>query len=88
MQILQKIGELNYKIKEDFNMNIQLPTGTTISVNYFEYLFILEDSQVDLFFQECIADNLGTFIENPFSRMDSSKIEIDEEEEDQIKELK
>lgn len=69
-------------------MNIQLPTGTTISVNYFEYLFILEDSQVDLFFQECIADNLGTFIENPFSRMDSSKIEIDEEEEDQIKELK
>ena len=85
MQILQKNGELNYKIREDFKMNIQLPTGMTITVSVFEYFFILEENDVDLFYQQCIADNLGTYIENPFSNNNlTGKIEVELEETEDI----
>lgn len=68
-------------------MNIQLPTGKTISVSLFDYFFILQEEDVDLFYQSCIADDLGDQINNPFSnRASSGKIEVDEEE-DIIKEL-
>lgn len=46
---------------------LQLPTGKTISISVYEYLFILKDEEIDEFYQSCIADDLGTFVENPFS---------------------
>jgi len=62
-------------------MNIQLPTGNTISVSAYEYYFILKEDEVDLFYQSCIADDLGTYIDNPFSNKSySSKLEVDEED--------
>lgn len=48
-------------------MKVQLPTGTTITISAYEYLFVLKEEDVDAFYQACIADNLGVFIENPFS---------------------
>jgi len=62
-------------------MNIQLPTGNTISVSAYEYYFILKEDEIDLFFQSCIADDLGTYIDNPFSSRRSS-LEVKEEDED------
>lgn len=63
-------------------MNIQLPTGNTISVSAYEYYFLLKEDEVQFFFQSCIADDLGTYIDNPFSnRSHSSKLEVDEEED-------
>jgi hypothetical protein len=59
-------------------MNIQLPSGKTITVSAYEYLFILKDDEVDEFFQYCMAENAGTFIENPFSAMEVGKVEFDE----------
>lgn len=60
-------------------MNIQLPTGLTISVSAYEYLFLLKEDEVDMFFQECIADNLGSYIEDPFSGGSSKeRIKLDE----------
>jgi len=47
-------------------MNIQLPTGMTISISYYDYLFVLKDEDMYSFYQECIADNLGSFIEDPW----------------------
>lgn len=62
-------------------INIQLPTGNTISVSTYEYYFILQDEDMDNFYQSCIADDLGTYIDNPFSnRVHSSKLEVDEED--------
>lgn len=64
-------------------MNIQLPTGKTISVSVYEYFFILKDEEMDLFYQDCMADNLGEDINNPFSNRGSmGKIEIEEDEPD------
>lgn len=48
-------------------MNIQLPTGATISISAYEYYFLLKDEDMDLFFQSCVADDLGIQINNPFS---------------------
>ncbi len=48
-------------------MNIQLPTGNTISVSVYEFFFILEEKDVDEFYQSCMADNLGVYIDDPFS---------------------
>jgi hypothetical protein len=47
--------------------NIQLPTGKTIQISLYDFLFRINDDEVHLFFQSCIADDLGTFIEDPFA---------------------
>ena len=47
--------------------NISLPTGKVIYISTYEWLFQLEEKHVDEFYQNCIADDLGTFIEDPFS---------------------
>lgn len=59
--------------------NIQLATGKTIYVSSYEYYFGIEDDCVESFFQSCIADDLGSFVENPFnnSPVISGKLEID-----------
>lgn len=48
-------------------MNIQLPTGNTIVVSVYEFLFVLKEEDVDLFYQNAIADDDGVYIDNPFS---------------------
>ena len=59
--------------------NISLPTGKVIYLSVYEYYFQLEEKDVDNFFQDCIADDLGTFIEDPFSmRTPQGKLEVDE----------
>lgn len=58
-------------------MNIQLPTGKTITISCYEYFFALKDEDMDLFYQSCIADDLGTFIESPFCNK-GAHIEIEE----------
>ena len=60
-------------------MNISLPTGKVISVSYYEWLFILKDDDVNEFFQSCVADDLGTMLENPFSGRNLDKVEVEEE---------
>jgi len=60
-------------------MNIQIPTGNTITISVYEWLFILKDEDVHLFYQDCMADDLGTYIDNPFSNK-SAAIDIEEEE--------
>ena len=60
-------------------MNISLPTGKVLSISVYEYLFLIPEEEVDLFFQSCIADDLGTIIEDPFSNREYfGKLEIDE----------
>ena len=64
-------------------MNIQLPTGKTIAVSLYDYLFVLREEDVDLFYQSCIADDLGEQINNPFSNRGSyGKILVDEDNEE------
>lgn len=59
--------------------NISLPTGKVIYLSTYEWLFKLEEKNVDEFFQNCIADDLGTFIENPFSAaMPQGRLDIEE----------
>ncbi len=63
-------------------MNIQLTTGKTISMSVYEYFFILKDEEMDAFYQDCIADDLGTELNNPFSNKSSmGKLEIADEPE-------
>lgn len=63
-------------------MNIQLPTGKTMSMTVYEYFFLLKDEDVELFYQSCIADDLGVNVENPFYGMaPSAKLDVVEEEE-------
>lgn len=60
-------------------MFIQLKTGKTIYVSAYEYLFLLKDDEVDEFFQACVADDLGDYIENPFgNRVARGRIEAEE----------
>lgn len=60
-------------------MNISLPTGKVLSISVYEYLFLIPEEDVDLFYQSCIADDLGTIIEDPFSNKEHfGKLEIDE----------
>lgn len=59
--------------------NISLPTGKVIYISTYEWLFQLEEKNVDEFFQNCIADDLGSFIEDPFSqRVPMGKLEVEE----------
>lgn len=67
-------------------INIQLPTGNTISVSVYEYYFMLDDNDMDLFYQSCMADDLGRYIDNPFSKKKHS-LEIKEEDEEDIKDV-
>jgi hypothetical protein len=60
-------------------MNISLPTGKVLSISVYEYLFLIPEDEVDLFYQSCIADDLGTMIEDPFSNKEHlGRLEIDE----------
>lgn len=66
-------------------MKIQLPTGKTINVSTYEYLFILTDNDMDDFYQMCIAANVGEHIENPFhNSANFGKVEVEEETEEII----
>jgi len=66
-------------------LNIQLPTGKTVSVSVYEYYFILKEEDVAMFYQDCIADDLGVNVENPFYGMaPSARLDIQEEEELEI----
>ncbi len=59
--------------------NISLPTGKVIYVSVFEYYFMLDDKDVGEFFQSCIADDLGTFVDDPFSQKTTlGKLEVEE----------
>lgn len=59
--------------------NISLPTGKVIYVTVYEYYFMLEEKDVDEFFQQCIADDLGTFVDDPFSQKTTlGKLEVEE----------
>lgn len=59
---------------------ISIPTGNVIYVSCYEYYFLLDEKDVDEFFQQLIADNAGTpSPEDPFSnRAYSGKLEIEE----------
>lgn len=59
--------------------NISLPTGKVIYISTYEWLFQLEEKDVDNFYQDCIADDLGSYIENPFSAvMPQGKLDIED----------
>jgi len=65
-------------------MQIQLPTGNTITVSTYEFLFVLKDEDVDEFYQACMADNLGVYIDNPFSnKILHGKLEVEDSPEDE-----
>lgn len=59
--------------------NIQLETGKTLYVPLFEWLFKVEDKDVKEFLQSCVADDLGSFVEDPFcQRVMHGKLEVEE----------
>ena len=59
--------------------NISLPNGKVIYVSTYDYLFQLEEKDVDEFFQSCMADDLGHFVDDPFSqRVSPGKLEVEE----------
>lgn len=59
--------------------NISLPTGKVIYVTTFDWLFVLDEKDVPDFYQSCIADDLGKFINDPFSqRMSKGKLEVED----------
>lgn len=70
--------------------NISLPTGKVIYLSVYEWLFQLEEKNVDEFYQSCIADDLGSFVEDPFcQRAYPGRLEVEETpeiEETQIEE--
>lgn len=48
-------------------------------MSVYEFLFVLKDDEVDLFYQSCVADDLGNFIEDPFAdKSIKGKLEVDE----------
>lgn len=62
-------------------MQVQLPTGNTITISVYEYFFILKDEDMAEFYQSCIADDLGTYVDNPFSNSSTGRrIEVEEDE--------
>jgi hypothetical protein len=48
-------------------LHIQLPTGNTIIMSTYDFLFNIKDEDMPLFWQHCVAENLGVYIDNPFS---------------------
>lgn len=65
-------------------MLINLPNGKTISISAYEYLFMITEKEIDLFYQSCMADDLGTEIDNPFilSTKEREKLELTDPEFD------
>lgn len=64
-------------------MNIQLSTGKTITISSYEYFFILKDEEIDIFYQSCIADDLGMHIDDPFSNVSAyGRLEVDDNSEE------
>lgn len=62
--------------------NISLPTGKVIYLSVYEYYFQLDEKNIDEFFQSCIADDLGTYIDDPFSnRASPGKLEVEDDPE-------
>lgn len=61
-------------------MNVNLPTGNTITISVYEWLFILRDEDMDEFYQSCIADDLGIYVDNPFSSK-AKVVDVQDEEE-------
>lgn len=60
-------------------INIELPTGKTLSMTAFEWFFMLKEEDVDEFYQSCMADDLGEHIDDPFSgKIIRGRLEIDE----------
>lgn len=60
--------------------NISLPTGKVIYIPTYDYYFLLEDENIDEFYQSCMADDLGRWVDDPFSqRLSMGKVEIEEE---------
>lgn len=68
-------------------MNIQLPTGKTMTISAYEYLFCYKDEEMDLFYQACIAEDLGTELNNPFSRRKEGSVRMEQDEEINIEEI-
>jgi hypothetical protein len=61
---------------------IELPTGKTLYVSTYDYFFSLEEEDMDEFYQNCIADNLGVEIQNPFAMKSvEGKLEVEDKEE-------
>ncbi len=59
--------------------NISLPTGKVIYVSTYDYFFQLDEKDVDEFYQSCIADDLGSFVDDPFSqRLHPGKLEVED----------
>lgn len=63
-------------------MNINLPTGNTITISVYEWLFILKDEDMGRFYQDCIADDLGVYIDHPFNNTAVGKVSVKEEDEE------
>ena len=62
---------------------IELPTGKTLYVSTYDYYFSLDEEDMDEFYQNCIADNLGVEIENPFAMKSvEGKLEVEETPEE------
>ena len=60
-------------------MLVQLPTGNTLSISIYEFFFQLKEDEVDAFYQSAIADDLGTYLDNPFSnRATPGKLDFEE----------
>lgn len=67
---------------------LSLPTGKTVYISSYQYYFELREEDIDEFFQTCIADDLGSFIENPFSELrGANKVEDEEIPDEILKEL-
>lgn len=62
-------------------MLVNIPTGKTINISVYEYLFVWKDEDMDEFYQMCIAEDLGNHLENPFSSHNSGlPVEVEEED--------
>jgi len=67
---------------------ISLPTGKVMYLSIYEWLFQLEEKDVDAFYQSCVADDLGTYEENPFAhKAPFGRLEI-EDSSPEIEEVK
>lgn len=64
-------------------MNVNLSNGNTISMSVYEYFFLLEDDDMHEFYQSCLADDLGVYINNPFSNIERGKLEVEENEDNE-----
>lgn len=47
-------------------MIISLPNGKNLIISTYEFLFVLKESDVDSFYETCMADDMGVEIDNPF----------------------